>query len=279
MCLYKLCVAFKENQHRNASSISRHCVNHLVKATDIEYLRVAVKGLQTKPITINDEQNGNVIICNLISGARITTRTGKVQLAVSEFIMPYIVELKKHFSVLELQSIMKMRGTYSKRVYMMMCQFRSTGYFVITVADFRRRLNLTDKYPVFSDLEKRVISPAIDEINQCSEFVTRIRKDRTGTKAITTLEFDIALNATSEEVRGNDRQIDFMKRCGLADWQIYNICSTLTPEQIHPVLYQFNIIKNKIQNKGAYLAASFTNAGVVMDRKLPQQLSILNHAS
>ena len=85
-------------------------------------------------------------------------------------IIPYISELRQHFTQLKLNEMAGFSSFYSFRVYMIMMQWRSTGVVMCTLADFREMLDLTDKYAAVKDLRKRVLDVAIDEINEKSNY-------------------------------------------------------------------------------------------------------------
>ena len=85
-------------------------------------------------------------------------------------IIPYISELRQHFTQLKLNEMAGFSSFYSFRVYMIMMQWRSTGVVMCTLADFREMLDLTDKYDAVKDLRKWVLDTAINEINEKSPY-------------------------------------------------------------------------------------------------------------
>ncbi len=78
---------------------------------------------------------------------------------------------------------------YSIRLYELLIQFNSTKMRRITLKEFRFIFDLERKYPLFKDLNKKVIKPAIDEINQHSNLLVSFKPIRDGRK-IVTLQFD-----------------------------------------------------------------------------------------
>ena len=80
--------------------------------------------------------------------------------------MPYISQLKKQFTKLKLKEMFGFSSFYSFRIYLMMMQFRETGFCKISIDDLRYTLDLNEKYHLFADLKRRVIDTAIDEINE-----------------------------------------------------------------------------------------------------------------
>lgn len=74
------------------------------------------------------------------------------------------------FTKIRLLDIRQLSSFHSIRLYEYLSQFRSTGYRRTSVADFRIAMDCVDKYPVIADLKKRVLSPALAEINQKSDL-------------------------------------------------------------------------------------------------------------
>ena len=89
---------------------------------------------------------------------------GKVRLGFSPEIAPYLTMLHKRFTSYRLEEVASLRSTYAIRLFEMLVQFSETGLFVISVADFKQRLGLDEKYDRFSNLKARVIDPAVKDL-------------------------------------------------------------------------------------------------------------------
>jgi hypothetical protein len=61
------------------------------------------------------------------------------------------------------------RNRYTQRIYMMLEAWISKGWFKVKTSEFRRTLRLEDKYPIFSDFEKRVLKPAQEELKDMAD--------------------------------------------------------------------------------------------------------------
>ena len=89
---------------------------------------------------------------------------GKVRLGFSPEIAPYLTMLHKRFTSYKLEEVASLRSIYAIRLFEMLVQFSETGLFVISVADFKLRLGLDEKYDRFSNLKARVIDPAVKDL-------------------------------------------------------------------------------------------------------------------
>ena len=103
--------------------------------------------------------------------------------------MTYIGQLKRRFTTYRLADVASLSTSYSIRLYELLMQFNSTKQRSISVDDFRSLFQLNDKYPLFRDLNKRVIKPAVKEINSSSNLEVFYSTTKKG-KNIVELHFD-----------------------------------------------------------------------------------------
>lgn len=88
------------------------------------------------------------------------TVTAKVN---SEF--AYILNsLQADFTQYELMNSLNLRSTYAKVFYKHMMQYKSTGIWKVEIEEFRRLMDIPEKYSV-SDIDKWVLKPILKEIN------------------------------------------------------------------------------------------------------------------
>jgi plasmid replication initiation protein len=107
---------------------------------------------------------------------------GSITLTWSDDVLKYICQLKSRFTSYKLRNIAQLQSSHSIRLYELLMKFNATGERVIYLSDFKSALGISDKYPEFKDLNKWVIKPAIDELNQRSDLVIKfdtIKKSRT----------------------------------------------------------------------------------------------------
>lgn len=109
---------------------------------------------------------------------------GMVTLIWSDPILKYIGQLKQQFTSYRLGSVGRLQSVYSIRLYELLMQFNSTGERVINVSDFRELLEIGEKYQQFRDLRKRVIDPAVRELNQRSELEIKFETISSGRKVV-----------------------------------------------------------------------------------------------
>lgn len=120
--------------------------------------------LDSLPVIINSEEN---IVARIV---------------FHEDVIPYLSELKSHFTQFMLTDVYGFSGAYSFRFYQMMMQFKNTGYCKVHLDELRELLMLGDTYSHTADLKRRVIEAAIDEINQLSPYQVEYKLFKTGKK-------------------------------------------------------------------------------------------------
>lgn len=118
-----------------------------------------------------------------ISEQKYLTGEGWVEYSFTKNVLIYLNSLFNTFTTYKLLNVGGLRSIYSIRIYELAIQFRSTGWRKMTIEDFRETLGITDEqYRLFADLKKRVISPAIKEINQKTNLSLKFELGRKGRK-------------------------------------------------------------------------------------------------
>ncbi len=107
---------------------------------------------------------------------------GAIRIVWSDRLLRYICQLKSRFTTYKLRNIASLQSGHSIRLYELLMKFNATGERVIYLDDFKSALGISDKYPEFKVLNRDVIKPAIDELNQRSDLIIKfdtIKKGRT----------------------------------------------------------------------------------------------------
>jgi plasmid replication initiation protein len=237
----------------------------------------ATSRLREREITILKD-NGNVLQIGLISSAEYIQGAGIIEIGLDQKIRPYIFELKENFTSFELNMALSLNSKFSKRLYEMLAQFRSTGILRITVLELKERLKLIDsktgeeQYEKWSAFEKYVIKVAQKELEKHTDIVFDYKLKKTG-KRITDIVFQIKQKTVSTEgvinsesltanqnTEGGKRLLerlitDFRLRRDQAD----DIIKKFSVQEINRTLYDINLKlkSNEISNIGAYTAKTF----------------------
>lgn len=116
---------------------------------------------------------------------------GRVTLTWGDTVLKYISQLRERFTSYKLKYIAQLQSPYSIRLYELLMQFGATGERRISVDDLRDILKLKGKYPLFRDLNKRVIKASVAELNQRSDLIVTYATIKRG-RNVTGLKFDFS---------------------------------------------------------------------------------------
>ena len=116
---------------------------------------------------------------------------GKVSLLFAPLMLPYLSELTGNFTFYHLNNIGKMSCTYAIRLYELLMQWKTTGKREIEINWLKEQFELDESYDRMFDLKKRVIEPAVSDINEFSDYQVKWTQRKTG-RRVTHLTFTFA---------------------------------------------------------------------------------------
>ena len=105
-----------------------------------------------------------------------------VLIMFSEAVTPLLSDLKSEFTKYLASDLKGLSSSYAIRFYELIKQYESIGSREIAIVDLRFMLCLEDKYPLFGNLQQRVIDPAITEINNKTPMQVQYQVRKTGRK-------------------------------------------------------------------------------------------------
>jgi plasmid replication initiation protein len=115
----------------------------------------------------------------------------------------------EEFTKIDLLAVNQLKSVYSIRLYELCNQFRSTGFRLIAVDDFRFAMDCVKKYPKIAMLKQRVITPSVSEINEKSDINISVTEVKRGRK-ITHFEFTFRLKKNGANEDRNEEQLDLL---------------------------------------------------------------------
>ena len=160
-------------------------------------LKEAALRLKRREIRIELEPNGKskrkqILICGWVQTIMYMENEGRVSLRFNKDMLPYLTELTAQFTKYRLKAVAKMDSTYAIRLYELLIQWRDAGERDVSLEWLREIFQLGDKYPSIKDLKKRVIEPAVAQINEHSDLWVKWDQRKTG-RVVTHLRFRFGL--------------------------------------------------------------------------------------
>lgn len=113
---------------------------------------------------------------------------GYVDVRLSTSILPYVNNLLEQYTVYHMQDVARMTSRYAIRVYELLVQWRRRGNRTVEIKWLRRALGVGEKYQNFKDFRRRVIEPAVEQINERSPLQVDWETRKTG-RSVTHIEF------------------------------------------------------------------------------------------
>ena len=101
----------------------------------------------------------------LFTGYRIDENNQTVDISVNSELAYIVNELSSEFTKFELQEFTGIRSSYAKTMYRLLKQYRSTGFYIVKIEDFREILSIPNSYQM-SDIDKQVLKPIKNELSE-----------------------------------------------------------------------------------------------------------------
>ena len=164
-----------------ANEFAREC--GIQSHTAYEGLQDAVDRLFTRYFTYISKA-GNPVKCRWVY--RLEYKKGEGQIDVSfpaEVILMFtLFNQENPFTVYDRKHIQHMTSVYAVRFYELFMQYKSIGSRTLELEQIKTMFQLDDKYSRIFDLKKRVVDPAIQQINELTDYTVsyeQIKRGRT----------------------------------------------------------------------------------------------------
>lgn len=155
---------------------------------------------QVTYMTIDEKRNKpEKRVVRWVSGISYVEGAGVVKLRFSPEIVPLITRLEQNFTSYELMQVANL-NLYATRLYELLVSWRSAGKTpIIEINEFRSKLGLTEtEYKAMGDFKKRVLDPAIKQINKHTDITMKVEQHKTG-RSITGFSFKFSQKAKIEK--------------------------------------------------------------------------------
>ena len=197
-------------------------------------LKKATEGLLSKVFFIKKPKG--VLQITILSSAEYFEGRGLMELCFDPKLRPYLLQLKQQFTIMPLRQVLNLRSVYAIRIYEMLQQFKSTGFFVTKVDDLKYKLNLENKYRSYNLFKRNVILQAQKELNN-TDMAFTFKEIKEGRK-IARIEFrlkpikDIKLQGEQEQLK-----VKLMEEFGLTETQSKKIIIKVPKKEIHKSIF------------------------------------------
>jgi plasmid replication initiation protein len=156
-------------------------------------IKSAIERISERWVKTEDERH--VTKFRWVSSQTYFKKEGRFKIALTNEIMPYLTQLKGQFTQYQLNHISGFSSIHAIRLYELFTQYKRLGDRYISVEDLKKWLQLEDKYDRYNNLNQRVLTPALSEINEKSDLFVEYEPIKKGRK-VTGIEFSITYEKT-----------------------------------------------------------------------------------
>lgn len=180
----------------------RKMMSH-TKDMPTKYIRDEVEELTKIAFKWGNDKHGNYTNISIaLTGFEI--KDGFFRWELSSFLEDKILE--DGYTLLKLSVILAMKGKYSITIYELLLQWKNRKWIEFTIEEFRVLMGIGEhEYKTMSNFKKKVLTPAIEEINKKSNIkIIGYKNIKKGAK-IVALRFDFR-ELNSNEIQERDKR-------------------------------------------------------------------------
>lgn len=160
-------------------------------------VRRAMIGINRKPYEHYEEPDSWV--CDFwFTRFTYKSKIGEFTFTISPEMRPHLLALKGSFTQYRLADVYQFRRASTWKLYENLAQWRSSRRWAVDLDELRTRLGVAGKYPQWYEVERRLIAPAIAEINEYSDLHVEYQQEKRG-RSVVGLVFDIRLKEPDED--------------------------------------------------------------------------------
>ena len=135
-----------------------------------------------------------------LSSAEYKESEGVVELEFSPKLKPFLLQLKKHFTVYELENIIRLKRMYSIRIYELLKQYQNIGRRRFTIDELRKILMLDDgEYKGYKNFKRWVLLPAQKELEEKTDISFKWNEEKKW-RDVVAIEFFIKIQSRPDKI-------------------------------------------------------------------------------
>ncbi len=138
--------------------------------------------LLNQQIHIQTEEDGTRVYegYNALDKIRYVEGDGCIEARFNDSMKPFLLELKRRFTIYQLEAFMQLGSRYSMRIYELLKMREDLRWMRIPIRQLRELLSCEDKYSRFGDFRRRVIDRAQSEIEESTDMSFTYKVEREG---------------------------------------------------------------------------------------------------
>jgi plasmid replication initiation protein len=172
-----------------------------------EYNNIKELSIELLQTTIKIPTEKGEIQANLLASAEYFDNEGEVEVQFAPKMKPFLLQLKEKFTDSPFGYYVDMRSQYTPKLFDLLNRYKNfpipVKHRYFTIEDFRYKLAIDNsEYPLYGDLKRRVITPAVNEINKYTNLLVEFKETKQGKKVVG-IDFEFTVKTETIEIHRN----------------------------------------------------------------------------
>ena len=169
-------------------------------------LQKVTLGLMKKVLVIKHPEEKTLTQVNWINYAHYEEGSGKILLAFSEAMKPFLLHLKSQFTAIEITDLMQFKSIHAIRVYELLKQYESIGERTLSLEEIRECCGVKEKLKQYVHFKQKILLISQREINEKSDLNFTFEEIKNSRK-IVAIRFKITKNKFYELKNNPDKNL------------------------------------------------------------------------
>ena len=221
-------------------------------------------GLMKKILVIKRPDDKTLTQVAWINYAHYEEGTGRIEIAFSEAMKPFLLHLKSQFTAIEITDLMQFTSIHGIRIYELLKQCQDIGERTLSIEEIKECCGVKSKLKKYADFEKKLILIAQREINEKSDIHFEFERIKPSRK-ITGIRFIISKNkayelrnnplAQAQEVKRKPVVMNTLKEFGLSAKVVNQLLKENTEQTIQDAInaVDLQLSRGQVRNTKAML--------------------------
>jgi plasmid replication initiation protein len=173
-------------------------------------LNLACERLFQRDVRFKSEDETKRVLTRFISTAKFDDTLQEATIYFSVGILPYISQLKENFTRYRVENMVQLTSTHAIRVYELIVMWanQNQSYKELEIDKFKELLGLYLKYKQVGQLNDRVITPVLEQINDRTDYQLEIKLRKTGRSfQFIQLRFNRKSEAVAKDVKRKQHKL------------------------------------------------------------------------
>ncbi len=260
-----LLAQLKPNELKYRVSVKDLLKHTKVLPSNYKSIIEALHGLFEKVLTLkhSEDRITHIRLLSLMDYSK-TNVDSYIDIMITKPIAPYLLQLKARFTVFETKAYLQLNSTYSKKLYQLFAEFKTTGVLILSCDEIQKLLGVN--YVSFGRVLEKIITPSIEEIITTTNINNiKLHPIKEGRKIVAykftfnwqPQQLEIPILATSTPPPTVEVYEQLVSIYQLSNKQATIICEAMPLKEIKMSLRSIQLQRDNIKNISAYTVTLF----------------------